>query len=133
MNLFIYIEITDFLNINYKKSLHHWIKQNVPSFSTFDFNNFSDINAISSAIHLVRDAENIVILVEFKDKIQPGSTLRFIESLSRQKEKNFYFILNGENPLIEKMLKSIENLKFYQSLDEEGQKELLIGIHQQNS
>jgi len=132
MNLFIYIEIANFLNLKNQKPIHHWIKSETPSFNTFDFNNFSEINQISHAIRLVNEAENVVILVEFSEKLQPGPVLRFVEAISKQEEKKFYFILNGEHAVIEKMVKNMNNLEFYQNQSEEQQKELLLKVYQGN-
>jgi hypothetical protein len=121
-SLFIYIELNEAQKISYFKEQIKWVKNTFPQIHIIEFDNFSDGILVDIAIDQIKKSTNIFVLIEVKNNTsEPGLITRFLNSLTRLKEKNFHFIFNGNYVILERMVKTFgeENVDHNLTLEEQ--------------
>ena len=104
MKVTIHIEIGEYNKITYKKEVLAWMQLNYPHLITFDFDSHSEATVISYALDLLKQAEEIIIIIDCFPDGNSHSLLKFLDSLTRQKSKSVLVLYNGNDALIERML-----------------------------
>jgi hypothetical protein len=123
-SLFIYIEINEAQKISYFKEQIDWVKNNFPQIQIIEFDNFSEGFIVDIAIDLIKKSANIFVLMEVKNNAsEPGLITRFLNSLKRLKEKNIRLIFNGNNLILERMIKAFGEENYNLNLNLEEQKD----------
>ncbi|CAN5531126.1 hypothetical protein BH23BAC1_BH23BAC1_33260 [soil metagenome] len=124
--ILIFIEINEAYKISYFKEQLDWVKKSLSGVQLIDFDNFSEAFIINKAIEVIKEADKIFVLIDQKNStIEPGSLIRFMTTLVRQKNKKIKILLNGNNALLEKVSKTLGKDHFYQNISMEDQKELI--------
>jgi len=123
MRVTIHVEIGDYHNTSYKKLVLSWMREKYPHLTTFDFDSHSEATVMNYAIDLLKQGDEIIIIL---DQIPGGNgkpLLRFMDTLSRSRTKSVLIIYNGEDELLTKMLSAFPKEKVLRNLDVPAQKE----------
>ena len=105
-NTFIWIQLLEKDKITYESPLCSWIKEQVAGLLVVDFDNYSEKYLIEKAIDLLPAADKIIIEIDATENVDTGYVTRFINKLVRIKHDAVLVIQNGNNALIEKMIKT---------------------------
>src|SRR5690606_16722598 len=123
MRVTIHVEIGDYHNTSYKKLVLSWMREKYPHLTTFDFDSHSEATVMNYAIDLLKQGDEIIIIL---DQIPGGNgkpLLRFMDTLSRSRKKSVLIIYNGEYEVLSKMLSAFPKEKVLRNLDVPAQKE----------
>jgi hypothetical protein len=125
-NIYIFIQALLKENITWEIPHAGVIKEKLPDLILFDFDSYSDSFLVDQAIKLMEDAGRILILIRAEPGIQGGSILRLFNQLPKQKNAQILTILEGNNLVIEKMLKVLDKDKIKAEINPELQKKILL-------
>lgn len=123
MKVTIHIEIGEYNKMTYKKEVLAWMQQHYPHLSTFDFDSHSEATVINYALDLLKQAEEIIIIIDCFPDGNSHPLLKFLDSLTRQKSKSVLVLYNGNDALIERMLFVFPQEMVIKNLDVAAQKE----------
>lgn len=104
MKVTIHIEVGDYNKTNYKKEVLTWMQEKYPHLITFDFDSHSEATVINYALDLLKQGEEIIVIIDVFADANSNPMLKFMDSLSRQKSKSVLIIYNGKDELIDRML-----------------------------
>ncbi len=123
MQALIYITVNGKATYSYQLPLFTWIKQQPFEVVCYDFDNHSEALITNYAIQLLEQADKILIIIECKETTSPqqrGSIIKLLNKAVRLKNKEVKLILNGTDPVFEKMGKIFrKNFYSHQTLDEQ--------------
>lgn len=123
MKVTIHIEIGDYHNTSYKKLILSWMREKYPHLTTFDFDSHSEATVINYAIDLLKQGDEIIIILDQMPGGNSKPLLRFMDTLSRFRAKSILIIYNGEDDILTKMLSAFPKEKVLRNLEAETQKE----------
>jgi hypothetical protein len=110
---------------SYQIPLLAWVKQQPFDVVCYDFDNHSEAVLAEYAIQLLNQSGKVLIVVEYKAPSQQrGSLVKLLNQAVRQKDKDVIFILNGNDPVLEKMGNVLGEANFYTDQPLENQKAL---------
>ncbi len=78
---------------------------NNPDLLLLDADNHSEELVIDHQLKMLDQANQVILILDMANAIAPGKTVRLIEKLLRKKELSLSVFLNGNNAMIERMLK----------------------------
>ncbi len=111
MNTIIFFSISSGQDFQYGNTLLTSLKEEFPSATFFDFDNYSDAILYSYFSKILeenkKEKKNTVIIIEALDNVSKG-VIPFCETLLRSKEY-LSAILIGEHAIVEKMLASLKS------------------------
>jgi hypothetical protein len=125
MQALIYITIAENATFSYQVPLLDWAKQQPFDVLCYDFDNHSEAVVADYAIQLLNQADKALVVIEYKTPSQQrNSVIKLLNKAVRQKNKDIKLILNGSNPVLEKMGKVLGETSFYADQSLENQKAL---------
>ena len=123
MQALIYITVSEEATYSYQLPLFIWIKQQHFEVVCYDFDNHSEALVADYAIQLLEQADKTMIIIKSKENSpsqQRGSIIKLLNKAVRQQHKEVKLILNGTDPVFQKMGKALgENFCSHQTLGEQ--------------
>ena len=123
MKVTIHIEIGEYNKITYEKEVLAWMRQCYPHLITFDFDSHSEATVINYALDLLKQAEEIIVIIDCFPGGNSNPLLKFLDSLTRQKSKSVLVLYNGNDALIERMLSVLPKGMVIRDINIASQKE----------
>jgi hypothetical protein len=126
MQALIYITVAEEALFSYQLPLLVWVKQQPYKIVCYDFDNHSEALVANYAIQLLEQADKILIVIDCKEATisqQRGNIIKLLNKAVRQKDKGVKLVLNGNDPIFEKMGKALGK-NFYPHQTLEAQKTL---------
>jgi len=125
MQALIHITIAANPAFSYQIPLLDWVKQQPFDVVCYDFDNHSEAVLADYAIQLLDQSAKALIVIEYNASSQQrGSSIKLLNKAVRQKYKDIKLILNGTDPVLEKMGKVLGKTNFYADQPLEKQKAL---------
>lgn len=122
----IYIRVTAQQPATYTVPLLEELKVLVPGITTFEFDNFSEESIRQYATELVKQSQKAAIVVEMEAAEAPITGLSsFFNRMLKVKPPVLLMVLQGEQPVLHKMMHTIAEPHFYHKLPQPQLKELL--------
>jgi hypothetical protein len=113
----IYLRIEDQQPQTYTVPLLQSLKEQLPGLTTFEFDNFSEETLRQYALELGKQSGMLALVVEAKVAEAPVSGLStFFNRLMKVKPARLLMVLQGEQPLLQKMMQVIAGEHFHQNL-----------------
>lgn len=113
----IYLRIEDQQPQVYTVPLLQAVKEQLPGLTTFEFDNFSEETLRQYALELSKQSGMLAIVVDIKAGEAPISGLStFFNRLMKVKPARLLLVLQGEQPVLQKMMQAIAGEHFYQNL-----------------
>lgn len=133
MQALLYIRISAQQPQEWKVPLFAPLKEAYPALTTFDFDNYSEESIRSYAAELVKQSGQLALVVEAEQQDAPISGLTtFFNRLLKHKPENLLLVLQGEQPVLKKMMQTIGGAHFHQGLPaKELEKRLLDYFNRQ--
>lgn len=125
MQVLIHVEVREEYPSNYKNPIVEWTKKELPKVVTFDFDNLSENSVAGYATDLLKQAKQAFVIIDVNIEKNLGLVTKFIDTMTRQKEKSIMLLVNGKSPQLNKMGKTLGKDRFIQNLKSDDQKELL--------
>jgi glyoxylate carboligase len=130
MQVLIHVEVKDSLVGKYKNPIIEWTKKELPRVVTFDFDNLSESSICGYAEDLLKQAKQAFVIIDVNKSKNISLVTKFINSLTRQKDKPILLVVNGQNATLSKMGKILGAEKFLQNLkDNEQQRAIKEFFH----
>lgn len=123
MKVTIHIEVGDYNKTNYKKEVLTWMREKYPHLITFDFDSHSEATVINYAVDLLKQGEEIIVIIDVFTDANSNPMLKFLDSLSRQRSKSVLIIYNGKDELIDRMLSVFPKDSVIKNIDTSAQKD----------
>lgn len=125
----IYIRISEHAPTTYTVPLLEQLKQQIPELTTFEFDNFSEESIRQYVAELIRQSERVAVVVVAESAEAPVSGLTTLfNRLLKAKPSRLLMALEGEQPLLRKMMETMSGPNFYHNLPEEQLAELLVEL-----
>ena len=125
MQALIHITIAENAPFSYQIPLLDWAKQQPFDVVCYDFDNHSEAVLVEYAIQLLNQSDKALIIIEHKTPSQQRShIIKLLNKAVRQKNNDIRLILNGTDPVLEKMGKVLGEANFYANQPLENQKAL---------
>lgn len=125
MQVLIHIEVANEFSGSYQKPIISWAKEQFPNLVTFDFDNFSEPSIMDYGIDLLKQAEQVIVIIDADTEDKAGSLVKFMNKLTKEKDKSQLVVLNGNNQVLEKMAKILRSGHFLKNVDLLEQKKLV--------
>ena len=125
----IYIRISEQAPTTYAVPLLEQLKQQIPELTTFEFDNFSEESIRQYVVELVRQSERVAVIVVAESAKAPVSGLTTLfNRLLKARPPRLLMALEGEQPLLMKMMETMAGPNFYHNMPEEQLAELLVEL-----
>lgn len=125
MQALIHITVATHPTFSYQIPLPDWVKRQPFDVLCYDFDNHSEAVLADYAIQLLDQSDKVLIIIEYKASSQQrNSIIKLLNKAVRQKNKDIKLILNGTDPVLEKMGKVLGEMNFYANQPLENQKAL---------
>jgi len=114
---------------SYQLSLFRWVEEQPFQVTCYDFDNHSEAILSDYAVQLLEQSRKILIVIECEAlaPVQKKSVaIKLLNKAVRQKNKEIKLILNGSDPVLEKMGKALGTTNFYTNYSLEAQKALCL-------
>ena len=122
----IYIRLVAQQPATYTVPLLEELKRLVPGITTFEFDNFSEESIRQYAAELVKQSEKTAVVVAVEAAGAPLTGLTtFFNRLLKVKPPVLLMALQGEQPILHKMMHSLAESHFYHKLPQPKLQELL--------
>ena len=122
----IYIRLASAQPVTYTVPLLDRMKKALPGLTTFEFDNFSAASMRHYAATLLQQSEKVAIVVVSENAEASVAGLPgFFNRLLKEKPTVLLMVLQGEQPLLHKMMQAVAGPGFYHSLPEAQLQELL--------
>jgi len=120
----LYIQIKNRKAITFGFPLHNWLKDQFPYMLLLDADNFSDDLVIDQELKMLKPTQSCLLMIDAEPEAKPGKSIRLIEILLRDRDRQLTVHLKGRNEYIEKMLK-LSKVAYHKNLAEEELKKTL--------
>lgn len=104
MPLLLYIQVKSQKQVRFGNP-YSPLAVNNPDLLLLDVDNYSEELVIDHQLKMLDQANQVVLILDVTTGITPGKTVRLIEKLVRKKGLSLSVFLNGNNAIIERMLK----------------------------
>lgn len=104
MPLLLYIQVKSPDQIRFGNPYSVLVKTH-PELLLLDADNHSEELVIDHQLKILDQADQVVLLLDVAPEVAPGKTVRLIEKILRKKSPDMAVFLNGQNTVIERMLK----------------------------
>jgi hypothetical protein len=133
MQVLLHIRISAQQPLEWEVPLFAPLKKAYPALTTFDFDNYSEESIRSYAVELLKQSGQVAVVVEVAQQEAPISGLTtFFNHLLRHKPERLLLILQGKQPVLQKMMQTIGGEHFQQGLSaKEVEKRLLEFFNRQ--
>jgi hypothetical protein len=115
MNLFLYIQVTNYPEqVKFNNPVISYLKEQNNALFIYDLDNHSDSFIISNANKLITDSEKTIVYID----AMPDSDFKNLMPLitnSLDNPDSLQFILQGNNPRLEKMLSILTYIKIQEN------------------
>ena len=115
MNLFLYIQITNHPEeIKFDNSIITYLRKQNNNIFVYDLDNHSDSFIINNANKLITDSEKTIVYI---DAMPEGNFKNLMSLLTNSLDNpdHLQFILQGNNPRLEKMLSILTYIKIQEN------------------
>ena len=125
----IYIRIGEQAPTTYAVPLLEQLKQQVPELTTFEFDNYSEESIRQYAAELIRQSERVAVVVIAENGSAPISGISTLfNKLLKAKPPRLLMALEGEQPVLKKMMQTIADPYFYHNMPEKELMKLLVEL-----
>lgn len=125
MQALIHITIAAQPIFSYQLPLLNWVKQQPFEVVCFDFDNHSEATLTTYAIQLLDQADKVLIVIENEAPSSPkNSIIKLMNKAVHLKNKEIKAILNGSDPMLERMGNVLGETNFYTNQTMEEQQTL---------
>lgn len=122
----IYIRLAAQQPVTYTVPLLEHVKREVPGITTFEFDNFSEESIRLYAAELLKQSQRAAIVVEAASAgVSISGLTSFFNRLLKAKPPVLLMVLQGEQPLLQKMMQALAGPHFYHNLEKEAMQGLL--------
>lgn len=104
MQLLLYIQVKAAENIRFGNPFSDLIKTHT-NLMLLDADNHSEELVIHHQIQMLKEAKQVILVLEVNPDTTPGKVVRLMEKLIRQKNLSLLVFLQGTNMAVENMLK----------------------------
>ncbi len=114
---------------SYQLPLFRWIEDQPFQITCYDFDNHSEALLSDYAVLLLEHSKKILIVIECEAPApvqQKSVAIKLLNKAVRQKIKEIKLILNGSDPVLEKMGRVLGETHFYTNQSLEEQKALCL-------
>lgn len=122
----IYIRISEQPPAAYAIPLLDLLKKEVPELTTFEFDNFSEESIRRYASELLVQSNHAAVVVEAgAEEAAIAGLTSFFNRMLKSRPQRFLLVLQGTQPVLQKMMQGIAGEYFYQQLPA-GELEILM-------
>jgi len=125
MQVLIHVEVREEYPSTYKNSIIEWTKKELPKVVTFDFDNLSENSVAGYATDLLKQSKQAFVIIDVNIEKNLGLITKFIDTISREKDKSIMLLVNGKSQQLHKMGRTLGEDRFVQNLHSDEQQELL--------
>ncbi len=120
--LIVWIQVLDKKEIEFSNPVVEWIKKEFPGSVFLDFDNYSENYLIDKAIELASGTDKIILMIRADEGKDRGQATRFLTRISRFTGKPILTFYNGNDDLIDKMLKVTGKENYFRNIGENDMK-----------
>jgi hypothetical protein len=127
MQALLHIRISAQQPLEWEVPLFGPLRKAYPALTTFDFDNYSEESIRSYAVELLKQSGQVAVVVTVEDPQAPISGLTtFFNRLLKNKPERLLLILQGQQPVLQKMMQTIGGEHFQQGLSAKALEQRLL-------
>lgn len=119
MRVLLYLQVKPAERIGFGNPWAKWMSENHPGVQLLDADNHSEDWLVSEQLKMLANSSKVVIILDLAENAKPGKAVKLLEKALRDQRIETLIFVQGENQLVEKMLK-LSQKGFHKNTDENG-------------